>query len=253
MRARRSIRRFAVAGAVAGALSAASCTLLNSRDDYLASDDPGRSGFGGRAPRNDGGGDDGGDDATLTPATADAGLGDDASGAPLACPSFVEVYYLAKLEGAGVSLAVVYTASESEARILTGEDPDPSAGTENPTHLKNPSAFRAVAVPRTSDPPPRGTVPVYRLHNLATDDRLYTTGAVEKSKAMSGGYDHDEGIAFYAVPTALGAEMPPGCVVPIEGFTKNGYHHLGARPADRKSYGDLGFMSEGIRFYAALP
>lgn len=126
----------------------------------------------------------------------------------------------------------LYTVSLSEA----------NAATNSYGYIDEGIAFRA------AEEAARGRMPVYRLYNPQTRDRLWTTDADEASSAMmKWGYTGDEGIGFYV------ASAPDACTIPVTRLANDdkGVHRFATSAAEVAALLEAGYVSEGVRFHAA--
>jgi len=233
--------------AVALAGSAAACTLLNTRGDYEGGQQGLEGGATGHRDR----------DQVLEPPGSgelDAGVldggGAEADAGTRCSYPLEDVYILMGRQYKDGRRAFVYTTSKDEVVALTGSL-EPAAAAPDRSHRNLGVAFR---VPVSSFVPVGGVsvMPVHRLLNPSTGDRLYTADDKLREEAQAKGWSTYEGVAF-TVEKSDDAELATTCTVPVEGYVKSDMHGLAVTAAHRAVFVDTGYTTEGVRFRAAPP
>lgn len=149
---------------------------------------------------------------------------------PPACAYASPVYHVRN----PANHAELYTLSATEATAASANG-----------YTENDGVAWAAAATAAAAP---GSVPVYRVYDPTSHDRLYTTSAGEKSSAMSNyGYTIDEGVAFYVAPSTT------TCVVGVHRVRKTAIHSYTASPSEYSALIGAGWIDEGIPFFAAGP
>ena len=128
--------------------------------------------------------------------------------------------------------ASLYTPTASEAV---------TAGTKYGFTDDRGAAFYAASSPAT------GLLPVYRLYNAATGDFLWTLDESEHTNAKAIYGYADQGVNFYASPSAQ------SCLVPIYRYVSISLrkHRFAVTQAQRDALAAAGWTSEGVHLYAA--
>ncbi|MCL1961501.1 MAG: right-handed parallel beta-helix repeat-containing protein [Desulfovibrionaceae bacterium] len=95
--------------------------------------------------------------------------------------------------------------------------------------------------------PVDGLVAVHRLYNAATNDFVWITDPNEVTSAIQKYGYADNGINFYASPSAS------TCTQPVYRFIKGNIHRFAVSQADRNDLAASDWKSEGVAFHANVP